>query len=114
MSTLSPAPEKDWASPPSYPNVRCVSGHPDEPGYLVCKHVLRGERVGHFERVRPDRLGIAVCETCRSAEPSKRARSLILACRQCSGLLPALQNANGQMPQPTNSAEGSVDAKGRQ
>ena len=87
-------PDGGRALKPKYPNVRCAVGHPDEPGYVLCIHVKwHGRRVEYFERARTDRLGVAVCEACHSGVPQERAKHLLVVCRHCSGMLPALPSA---------------------
>jgi len=48
-----------------YPIVAC-DGHPgeDEPGYIVCQHVLEGSAVSHFEPATSEKLGTVACRIC--------------------------------------------------
>jgi hypothetical protein len=49
-----------------YPMVIC-SDHPrlEEPGYLVCVHVISGkEVVGYLERATGKELGVVCCKAC--------------------------------------------------
>jgi hypothetical protein len=53
-------------SEPIYPNVRCDAhpDAPDEPGYVVCKHVIGGAPVVHFEPATEKQLGTVLCGKC--------------------------------------------------
>lgn len=45
-----------------YPNVRCLIGHKDEPGYAVCKHVAaEGAEVGKVDRATSLTMGVIKC-----------------------------------------------------
>jgi hypothetical protein len=67
-----------------YPNVRCEhhSG-PDEPGYVVCQHVVDGAAVSHFLGATDKCLGEVLCGPCLAALRSDNTRDdlpLILSC----------------------------------
>lgn len=49
-----------------YPNVICEKpGHPAEPGYVVCWHVLRaGAPVADVEPASRDQIGVIACAEC--------------------------------------------------
>ena len=47
---------------PVYPNVRCGAGHPDEPGYVVCCHVLKdGDAIAGWSNPSSEKLGTLLC-----------------------------------------------------
>jgi hypothetical protein len=48
---------------PVFPNVRCGFGHPDEPGYAVCSHVVNdGASVARVIEPSPSTMGQISCE----------------------------------------------------
>jgi len=65
---------------PVFPNVRCGVGHPDEPGYVICTHVIQGEKAKVVHPPMIDRLGEVLC-----SEERKHLRSeLKLCCATCA------------------------------
>ena len=53
----------------SYPNVACGRpGHPPEPGYIICVHVLAGRSLSEQVRATPEDLGRVVCSVCSASE----------------------------------------------
>lgn len=52
-------------SEPKYPYVRC-DAHPggDEPGYIVCEHVLGGASVAEFQAATIKDIGKVLCHRC--------------------------------------------------
>jgi hypothetical protein len=69
-------------SAPVYPNVRCSYGHPEAPGYAVCKHIVVDHApVASVAPANRSRLG-SVC--CNRAAKDHRASDLVLVCGQCA------------------------------
>lgn len=74
----------DTKPAPVFPNVRC-DDHPgpDEPGYVVCVHVVRGAAVAHFEPATDKNLGTVLCGSCWELLRIEHTRDdlpLILSC----------------------------------
>lgn len=67
---------------PKYPNVRCDNhpDAPDEPGYIVCEHVLRGAAVRDFQPATSKSLGHVLCESCARHVSHLKSDSLVLGC----------------------------------
>ena len=68
-------------SEPTYPNVRCAHGaHPDEPGYVICRHiVLEGAEPASIELATREHLGVVLCAT-----PPHFGRDLMVVCAACA------------------------------
>jgi hypothetical protein len=66
---------------PEYPNVRCAWGHPDQPGYAVCTHVVNGDPTASVSRPTPTKLG-SVC--CNRPAGEHKSADLILCCAPCA------------------------------
>lgn len=68
-----------------YPYVECAA-HPGErePGYAVCRHVLDGDTIAHFERATSENLGAICCATCyvHRAESQYVLDNTVLCCAQ--------------------------------
>jgi len=78
---------------PRYPNVRCGrSGHADEPGYAVCRHIAyHSAPVFRVVPATATLLGVISCERLDHKMP----RDFILACVHCvrkDGLLVSVEN----------------------
>lgn len=77
----------DKPNRPVYPNVRCeLPWHPDEPGYVVCGHVLAGNLVFTVIPATPTRLGQILCETgIHDQTTGDTARPICAACARAKG-----------------------------
>jgi|GEM_PF-2719014 len=66
---------------PEYPYVECGKpGHPLEPGYAVCIHVLSGAEAVEVEPASPEALGRIQCGEC----PAETVDDFVLVCATCA------------------------------
>lgn len=66
---------------PTYPNVRCAHGHPDEPGYVVCRHIVfAGENPVHIVLATPTACGEILC----GAHHAGTSDEFVAVCAACA------------------------------
>lgn len=64
-----------------HPNVRCMKPeHADEPGYVICVHVIQGVKPGHFFPATPRRMGEIACLPCFK----NLTGPFVVACAACA------------------------------